>query len=86
MFAGIRGHQRDFDWITRYRIDENGGISSIGRTPADKIPWGFTLSPQAEYLFVTAHQGATITAYKIGIRRVNVLKTVFSISFQEDNR
>ena len=66
LFAGIRGHGRDFDWITRYRIDENGDISLIGRTPADKIPWGFTLSPEGAYLFVTASQGATITAYKIG--------------------
>jgi len=66
LFAGIRGQGRDFDWITRYRIDENGDISLIGRTPADKIPWGFTLSPEGGYLFVTASQGATITAYKIG--------------------
>lgn len=66
LFAGIRGHQRDFDWITRYRIAENGDLSLIGRTPADKIPWGFALSPKAEFLFVTAWTGATITAYKIG--------------------
>ncbi len=66
LFAGIRGHQRDFDWITRYRIAENGDISLIGRTPADKIPWGFTLSPKAEFLFVTAFNGGTITAYKVG--------------------
>jgi len=66
LFAGIRGHQHDFDWITRYRIDEKGDISLVGRTPTDKIPWGFTLSPQAEFLFVTAFDGATITAYKVG--------------------
>jgi 6-phosphogluconolactonase len=66
LFAGIRGHQRDFDWITRYRVGENGDLTLLGRTPADKIPWGFTLSPAAEYLFVTAYNGATITAYSIG--------------------
>jgi 6-phosphogluconolactonase len=66
LFAGIRGHQRDFDWIARYRIAENGDISLLGRTPADKIPWGFTLSPNAEFLFVSAWTGATINAYKIG--------------------
>lgn len=65
LFAGIRGHQRDFDWIVRYRIAENGDLSQIGRTPADKIPWGFTLSPKAEFLFVSAWIGATINAYKI---------------------
>lgn len=67
LFAGIRGHQRDFDWIARYRIADNGDITLIGRTPADKIPWGFTLSPKAEFLFVSAWTGATINAYKIGI-------------------
>ena len=46
--------------------DEIGDISLIGRTPADKIPWGFTLSQDGEYLFETASQGATITAYKVG--------------------
>lgn len=66
LFAGIRGHQADFDWITRYRINENGDISLIGRTPTDKIPWGFALSPQADYLFLTAFEGGTITAHKIG--------------------
>ena len=34
LFARIPGHQRDFDWITRYEISENGNISLIGRTPA----------------------------------------------------
>ncbi len=66
LFAGIRGHQQSFDFITRYRIGDDGGVTLIGRTPADKIPWGFTLSPGGEYLFVTAYTGATITAYKVG--------------------
>ncbi len=66
LFAGIRGHSQDFDWIARYRLAENGDATLIGRTPADKIPWGFTLSPKAEFLFVTAYTGATITAYRIG--------------------
>jgi 6-phosphogluconolactonase len=66
LFAGIRGHQRAFDLITRYRIGDNGDITLVGRTPADKIPWGFALSPGGEYLFVTAFEGATITAYKVG--------------------
>ncbi len=66
LFAGIRGHSREFDWITRYRIEANGDVRLLGRTPADKIPWGFTLSPGGEYLIVTAYEGGTITAYRIG--------------------
>ncbi len=66
LFAGIRGHTRDFDWIARYRIAANGDVSLLGRTPADKIPWGFTVSPGGEYLMVTAYEGGTICAYRIG--------------------
>ena len=65
VFAGIRGHQRDFDWISRYRVKENGELELLGLTPADKIPWGLTLSPDGRYLLATAFQGATLTAFKI---------------------
>jgi 6-phosphogluconolactonase len=64
LFAGIRGHTRDFNWITRYRIDDSGDVTLLGRIPADKIPWGFALSPDGEYLVVTAYEGGSITAYR----------------------
>ena len=66
LFAGIRGHQRDFDWISRYRIKPNGDVELLGLTPADKIPWGLALSPDGRYLLVSAYQGATLTAFRIG--------------------
>ncbi|MCA9071255.1 MAG: beta-propeller fold lactonase family protein, partial [Planctomycetaceae bacterium] len=65
LFAGIRGHTRDFDWISRYRIQENGDLELLGLTPADKIPWGLTLSPDGNYLLATAFQGGTLTAFRI---------------------
>jgi len=65
LFAGIRGHSRDFDWISRYRILSNGEIELLGLTRADKIPWGLALSPDARHLLVTAFQGASLTAYRI---------------------
>ena len=65
VFAGIRGHQRDFDWISRYRVKESGELELLGLTPADKIPWGLTLSPDGRYLLATAFQGATLTAFEI---------------------
>jgi 6-phosphogluconolactonase len=65
VFAGIRGHQRDFDWISRYRVKKNGELELLGLTPADKIPWGLTLSPDGGYLLVTAFEGATLTAFEI---------------------
>jgi 6-phosphogluconolactonase len=65
IFAGIRGHARDFDWVARYRVDDKGDVTLLGRTPADKIPWGFTLSPDGGYLAVTAFNGGTITVYRI---------------------
>lgn len=68
LFAGIRGHQRDFDWISRYRIKPSGDVELLGLTPAGKIPWGLALSPDGRYLLVTAFQGATLTAYRIGAK------------------
>ena len=66
IFAGIRGHKRDFDHISRYRVKDDGTVELLGLTPADKIPWGLTLSPNGKYLIASAFQGATLTAYKIG--------------------
>lgn len=66
LFAGIRGHQRDFDWISRYRVQANGDLELLGLTPADKIPWGLALSPDGRYLLVAAYDGATLTAFRIG--------------------
>ena len=66
LFAGIRGHSRPVNAIARYRIQDNGEVALLGLTPADKIPWGFALSPDGAYLVVTAYEGATLTAYRIG--------------------
>ena len=44
---------------------ENGHAEFLGLTEADKIPWGFALSPDGKYLLVTATTGATLTAYRI---------------------
>lgn len=66
LFAGIRGHTRAFDWISRYQVLENGEVKLLGLTPADKIPWGFALSPDGNFLLVTAFDGATLTAYRVG--------------------
>jgi 6-phosphogluconolactonase len=66
LFAGIRGHQRDFDWISRYRVKADGDVELLGLTPADKIPWGLALSPDGRYLLATAYEGATLTAFRIG--------------------
>lgn len=37
LFAGIRGHSRDFDWVSPYQVLENGELKHLGLTPADKI-------------------------------------------------
>ena len=66
IFAGIRGHSREFDWVSRYRVKPNGELELLGLTPVDRIPWGFAFSPDARYLLVTAFKGETLTAFKIG--------------------
>jgi 6-phosphogluconolactonase (cycloisomerase 2 family) len=65
VFAGLRGHSQDFDRIARYRVGEDGQAELLGLTAADRIPWGLTLSPDGEYLLVSAYTGATLTAYRI---------------------
>jgi 6-phosphogluconolactonase len=65
IFAGLRGHTQDFDRIARYRVEKDGQAKLLGLTPADKIPWGLTLSPDGKYLLVSAFTGATLTAYRI---------------------
>ncbi len=66
LFAGIRGLKRDFDKIARYKVLADGKVELLGLTPADKIPWALHLSPQGDYLMVSATGGATLTAFKIG--------------------
>lgn len=65
LFAGIRGHTRPFDWISRYRVKETGDLELLGLTPADKIPWGLALSPDGHYLLATAFDGGTLTAFQV---------------------
>ncbi len=67
VFAGLRGHSQDFDRIARYRVGEDGQAELLGLTPTDKIPWGLALSPDGEYLLVSATTGATLSAYRITI-------------------
>ena len=66
LFAGIRGHTREFDWVSRYKVLSDGKVELLGLTPSDKIPWGLALSPDGEYLLATAYQDGTLTAFKIG--------------------
>jgi 6-phosphogluconolactonase (cycloisomerase 2 family) len=65
IFAGLRGHRQDFDRIARCRVKADGHAELLGLTPADKIPWGLALSPDAKHLLVSAYNGATLTAYRI---------------------
>ena len=65
IFLGIRGHRQDFDRIARYAVKEDGTVKLLGLTPADAIPWGFALSPNGDYLLVSAFKGETLKAYKI---------------------
>ena len=65
LFAGLRGHTRPFDWISRYRVKPSGELELLGLTPADKLPWGMGLSPDGRHLLAAAFDGATLSAYQI---------------------
>ena len=66
IFAGIRGHKHDFDFIAGYAVQKDGDLRPIGLTPAEKIPWGMTTSPDGRYVVVTGFGEGILTVYQIG--------------------
>ena len=65
LYAGLRGHRQDFSRISRYRVLEDGKAEFLGLTEADQVPWGLTLSPDSQFLLVSATTGASLAAYRI---------------------
>jgi len=65
LFAGIRGHRHEFDWISRYRVLDDGSVEHLGLTPADKIPWGLALSPCGDFLLATGFGEGSLMAYRV---------------------
>lgn len=66
LFTGMRARAEGMNHISRYKILADGKLEFLGLTPADHIPWGLALSPDANYLVATAFKGGTISAYRIG--------------------
>ena len=65
LYAGIRGHEHDFDFIACYTVADDGSLTPRGLVPADKIPWGMALSPDGRFLAVTGFDSATLMLYSI---------------------
>ncbi len=65
VFTGLRGHGVACDFVARFRVRDDGRLERLGRTPADKLPWGFALSPDGGHLVVATTDGKSITAYRI---------------------
>lgn len=65
VFTGLRGHGVACDFVARFRVGDDGRLDLLGRTPADKLPWGFALSPDGGHLIVATTDGKSITAYRI---------------------
>ena len=84
LFSGIRGHKKDFNFISAHRIRPDGRIDPVGLTPADSIPWGLALSPDANFLLATGFKAATLMAFEIAedgrLERVGSLDWDASIS------
>jgi 6-phosphogluconolactonase len=84
LFVGIRGTAPIPDSIARFQIGEEGDLTLLGHTSVDKMPWGFSLSPDGGYLMVTAWVGATLSAFRIDekgdLQKVGVLTTEKNIS------
>jgi 6-phosphogluconolactonase (cycloisomerase 2 family) len=81
LFAGLRGHRQDFDRISRYRVLEDGKAKFLGLTEADQVPWGLTLSPDGNFLLVSATTGASLAAYRIS--EDGNLKRVATLAWDE---
>jgi 6-phosphogluconolactonase (cycloisomerase 2 family) len=77
LYAGIRGHAHDFDFIACYAVGDDGSLTPRGLVPADKIPWGMALSPDGRFLAVTGFGSDTLMLYSIaadgGLARVGTL-------------
>lgn len=84
LFIGIRGHKQGVDAIGRYAVDGNGGLTFLGRTPADKIPWGLALSPDGKHLLATGFKAGTLMAFSISqqgeLKRTGTLEWDANIS------
>lgn len=65
LYAGIRGHTHDYDFIACYAVADDGSLAPRGLVPADKIPWGMALSPDGRFLAVTGFESATLMVYSI---------------------
>lgn len=65
LYAGIRGHQHDYDFIAGYAVQDDGGLKPIGLTKADKIPWGLTSSPDGNYVIATGFGSGTLMVFKV---------------------
>jgi 6-phosphogluconolactonase len=65
LYAGIRGHAHDFDFIACYAVGDDGNLVPRGRVATDKIPWGMALSPDGRFLAVTGFDSATLVLYSI---------------------
>jgi 6-phosphogluconolactonase (cycloisomerase 2 family) len=81
LYAGLRGHRQDFDRISRYRVLEDGKAKFLGLTEADQVPWGLTLSPDGNFLLVSATTGASLAAYRIS--EDGNLKRVATLAWDE---
>lgn len=65
LYAGIRGHTHDYDFIACYAVGAAGSVAPRGLVAADKIPWGMAVSPDGRYLAVTGFESATLMVYSI---------------------
>ena len=56
--------QGNFEWITRFRIGEDGTLKVKGHTPAPPNPNAIAFSPSGHFLLVASASPAQLTAYR----------------------
>ena len=56
--------QGNFEWITCFRIGEDGTLKVKGHTPAPPNPNAIAFSPSGHFLLVASASPAQLTAYR----------------------
>lgn len=65
VFVGIRDGKKEHNAIARFKVNKDKTLSFLGRSPADAVPWGLSLSPEGQFLLATGTTTGTLQVFRI---------------------
>jgi 6-phosphogluconolactonase len=85
LFTGQRAKpDSGLNGVNRYRVNDDGTLTWLGRTDTDTTPWGLMVTPDGKHLMVTASTGGTLTRFVID--EAGGLKKLASVSWGKSIR